>query len=125
MQKFTTLFINNQEQSFRQIDACHDGKGSFLLKDVIAKVENKQFIKYIHDDIIPPGSTFGNHEHDGGEPFEEWYFCLGGEGVMMLDGQDYSMKSGDISVCYDGGSHGIKNTGQEDLRILVIGVSPA
>ena len=124
MNQLTTLFVNNQNDQYRKCEACHGGSGPFLLKDVIGKVKEKQFIKYLHDDIIPPGSTFGDHAHNGDEPFEEWYFCLSGDGVMSQDGQDYAMKPGDISVCFNGGSHGIRNTGKEDLRILVIGVSP-
>ncbi len=120
----TTLFVNNKNDSYRKCEACHGGEGSFLIKDVIGRVLEKQFIKYLHDDVILPGSSFGDHEHKSDTPFEEWYFCLSGKGVMTLDGKAYEMKPGDISVCYNNGSHGIKNTGKEDMRILVIGVSP-
>lgn len=119
----TTLFVNNQSTPFNQCEKCHDGVGPFRFKDILGQVKGKQFVKYVHDDLIPPGSTFGDHPHRSGASFEEWYLCLSGEGVMTLDGKDYPMKPGDISVCYDQGSHGIRNTGKEDLRILVIGAA--
>lgn len=120
----TTLFVNNQDDTYLKYDACHGGEGPFLLKDVIGKVKDKQYIKYLHDDILPPGSAFGDHAHTSNEPVEEWYFCLAGEGVMTLDGKPHAMKAGDISACYANGSHGLRNTGQEDMRILVIGITP-
>lgn len=118
-----TLFVSNQDNPYSKCESCHGGKGSFFMKDVISKVSQKQFIKYFHDDVITPGATFGNHAHRGNKLFEEWYFCLSGEGIMILDDEKYEMKPGDISVCYNNGSHGIENTGGKDMHILVIGVS--
>lgn len=43
---------------------------------------------------------------------------------MQLDGEDHRMRPGDISVCLANGHHGIKNTGTDDLRILVICAAP-
>jgi len=123
MSRKTTSFANNQDRSYRKCEGCHGGEGPFLFKDVVEKIQEKLLVKYLHDDVIAPGSSFGDHAHKGENPFEEWYFCLSGEGVMTLDGKAYPMKPGDISVCRNGGSHGIKNTGKEDMRILVIGVS--
>jgi glyoxylate utilization-related uncharacterized protein len=116
----TTLFINNQNRHSSRSEQCHGGIGPFDLLDVIRPAEKKLFIKFIHDDIVPPGSTFGIHDHKSETPFEEWYYCLSGHGIMHLDGKDYEMNPGDISVCYANGSHGIRNTGNENMRILVI-----
>jgi len=114
----TTLFVNNQDNVYREYEKCHGGEGRFLFRDLIEGVGAKRSVEYIHDDIIPPGSTFGLHTHnDGGE---EWYICLSGNGIMTNDGKDYEMKAGDVSVCYAMGTHGIRNTGRENMRILVI-----
>jgi len=120
----TTIFVDNRNHPYQKSEGCHGGKGPFLCKDVIGAIQEKLLIKYLHDDVIPPGSSFGDHAHKGDAPFEEWYFCLSGQGVMTLDGKAYDMKPGDISVCCNNGSHGIENTGKEEMRILVIGVSP-
>ena len=81
-------------------------------------------MKFIHDDIIPPGSSFGYHQHKSDGPVEEFYFCISGHGVMTLDGREYDMGPGDISVCRANGSHGVRNTGKDDMRIIVICASP-
>lgn len=79
-------------------------------------------VKFIHWDVIPPGASIGVHRHDEPE-LEEWYLCLEGQGVMTLDGQEIVMKPGDVSVCRTGGSHGLRNIGEKDLRIIVVGAS--
>ncbi|MEI6071971.1 MAG: cupin domain-containing protein [Verrucomicrobiae bacterium] len=91
----TTRFIRGQENYTLVEEPCHNGIGPWKMKSVIEHVEKKEqlFIKFIHDDIIPPGSSIGYHQHKNDEPEEEWYYCLEGEGIMTLDGKDY-----DISV---------------------------
>lgn len=116
----TTMFISNQDRAYEQWHKCHDGEGPLKVMDLIAARGKKQFIKFIHDDVIPPGSTIGDHPHRGEAPFEEWYLVLSGEGIMQLDGKEYVMKPGDISGCFANGHHGIRNTGKEDLRLIVI-----
>jgi len=122
----TTRFIRGQENYILLEQPCHDGIGPWKMKSVIEDVEMKDqvFIKFIHDDIIPPGSSFGYHQHKSDLPEEEWYYCLEGEGIMTLDGEDHDMKPGDISVCYANGFHGIRNTGNKNMRILVICATP-
>ena len=115
----TTVLINNQRE-YATYEKCHGGEGPFLFKDLLGALDEKRFIKYIHDDVIPPGSTFGNHQHPCDGVFEEWYFVISGRGVMQLDGREYEMRAGDISGCFAKGCHGIKNTGTDNLRILVI-----
>ena len=51
----TTLFIRNRDKGYSQSEQCHGGTGPFNLMDVLAAAEEKLFIKFIHDDVIPPG----------------------------------------------------------------------
>ena len=118
----TTAFINRQE--YRDHAGCHGGVGPFRALDFVLPAGEKQFIKFIHDDIIPPGSTFGYHQHASDQPMEEWYICLSGRGVMTLDGIDHAMAPGDSCVCRANGSHGLRNTGDEAMRIIVVFASP-
>lgn len=124
MRQQTTAFVPGHAKSYIHYDSCHGGVGPFQLRDLIMESPRKQFIRYIHDDIVPPGSSFGEHSHISDAPFEEWYLCLDGEGIMTLDDKDYPFKPGDTTVCFAGGRHGVRNTGSQDLRLLVIAVGP-
>lgn len=116
----TTEFIPARKHMFFE-KPCHGGKGSWYYNDMTEFIP-KGLIKYIHDDILPPGSSFGAHDHaaDTAITEEEFYICLSGKGMMILDGKEYPFAPGDVTVCRNGGSHGIYNNSSEDLRFLVI-----
>lgn len=123
--RITGLFANNEGNQYRECEGCHGGTGGFFFRDLLQSVSGRLYIKYIHDDMIPAGSSFGDHDHKGDKPSEEWYVCLSGNGVMTVNGKEYPMNPGDVSVCFCNGSHGLRNTGAGDMRILVIGASAA
>ena len=79
-------------------------------------------IQFVHDDILPPGTTIGEHSHIGNE---EIYFIVDGEGTLILDGVQHSVSSGDISLCRSGHSHGLINSGKTDMRLLVVCIEAA
>ena len=115
----TTEFIPAHEPIIAE--KCHGGEGTFSLNDVLKDMDpaGYQSIKFIHNNHIPPKTTYGIHKHEGSN-FEEWYYCLEGTGIMHLDGQEYVMKPGDIAVCRSEGTHGLENNSDSDLHIIVI-----
>jgi mannose-6-phosphate isomerase-like protein (cupin superfamily) len=118
----TTDFVKAKKHQFFT-QPCHGVKGAWHFKDYIDSLsKDKSIVKFIHDDILPPGSSFGIHEHKfhDDELFEEWYLCLAGHGIMTLDGVQHPFGEGDITVCRSGGSHGVENTGDSDMRLIVI-----
>ena len=115
----TTEFLPARNHE-RHTEPCHGGSGPWYFKDLLAGLTDKGVIQYIHDDILPPGSSFGCHAHGAQDHSEEWYLCLSGHGTMILDGCEYPFGPGDANVCRGGGSHGLRNDGPEDLRFLVI-----
>lgn len=118
----TTESLKAQKHEYHETP-CHGGKGPWYYKNLLEGISEKNLIRFIHDDILPPGSEFGVHAHSmGGIRNEEWYICLSGKGMMILDGEEVPFEEGDINVCRNGGSHGIVNNSAEDLRLLVISV---
>lgn len=113
----TTFLIERQAMAHREVQRCHDGEGPMGATFVLG---GKQFegrcIRFLHDNILPPGSSIGYHRHDSGE---EYYLVLSGHGTMQLDGEEYPIGPGDISAVFAGGSHGLINDGDEDMRLIV------
>lgn len=116
----TTEFAKAKPHEFHSTP-CHGGKGAWYFKDYISGMSKENpIVRFVHDDILPPGSEFGVHEHSNSEMnVEEWYLCLSGQGTMILDGEKVPFGEGDINVCRNGGSHGVINSGDKDMRILV------
>jgi uncharacterized RmlC-like cupin family protein len=67
--------------------------------------------------IIPAGTQFGVHIHDGSE---EMYFIVKGRGVALLDGEEHSVGPGDFLMLRNGGAHGLRNDGPEDVELLCV-----
>ena len=61
---------------------------------------------------VPPGASFGIHEHKGEE---EFYCILSGTGEYYDNGEYVQVGPGDTTLCRSGEKHGMKNNGTEDL----------
>ena len=70
--------------------------------------------------VLMPGAFVGYHRHEGNE---EIYYVLSGEGEYLHDGERSTMGPGDASLVKSGKCHGIRNTGEQDLRLLVFGAA--
>lgn len=114
----TTLFKPRSEMPRRSLNECHGGKGALDFTDVLGKTPGlERNLAFIHDDVLAPGVTIGEHRHDGNE---EYYFIVSGTGTMTLDGRRVEVNAGDLTAVYPGGSHALENSGHEAMRILVI-----
>ena len=97
---------------------CHGGKGSIDWTEILVGKDSKSGkIRFIHDDILPPGTSVGIHQHDSGE---EYYYILSGHGVMTLNDDEFEVQKGDITGVFPGGRHGLENRSDKELRVLVI-----
>ena len=97
------------------LDRCHNGEGTLLSKSVLDGLESEKF-GLMHSDEIPAGVSIGEHLH---MYEEEIYYLLSGKGILTFDGKQYEMKSGDISLCKPGHSHGFAAI--DDSRMIVVG----
>jgi len=64
---------------------------------------------------LKPGSAIGYHEQHE----DEIYYVLSGTGVMTIDGKSFDVSAGTAVLTRPGSSHGLKQTGAEDLVILI------
>jgi len=102
----------------KPLPECHGGVGALDFAVVLGGPDQAgRLLRFMHDDVLAPGVSIGVHGHDDSE---EYYFILAGRGVMTLDGVRHEVGPGDVAAVYPGGSHGLENTGGEDLRIVVV-----
>ncbi len=115
----TTVLKRRSDLHRGPLDKCHGGVGTLDFTVVMDGREcDGQALRFLHDDVLPPGVSIGVHAHK----HEEHYYVLSGRGKMTLDGQVHDVGPGDVASVYAGGSHGLMNDGTEDLRLIVIGL---
>ena len=115
----TTLLRRCKDMKHASLDKCHGGEGALDWTDVVSGKELEgRALKFFHHNILAPGVTIGVHEHNS----EEYYYIIDGKGTMVLDGEEFEVGAGDITGVFAGGSHGLRNDSDADLRIVVIDV---
>ena len=69
---------------------------------------------------MDPGTSIGYHQH--GEN-EELYVILEGSGTMTVNGETSKVQAGDVIVNKPGWSHGLENTSETTIKLLVFEVA--
>jgi len=116
----TTLLKRYAEMHRAPLPNCHDGSGVLDFTAVLDGLDLLgRRLAFLHDDILDPGVSIGEHHHDHDE---EYYYIISGQGTMQLDGVRHAVGPGDVSAVFPGGRHGLENTGDQPLRILVVGL---
>jgi mannose-6-phosphate isomerase-like protein (cupin superfamily) len=64
---------------------------------------------------LKPGSGIGYHE----QKEDEIYYVLSGRGTMTIDGKSFDVEPGTAVLTRPGSSHGLKQTGTQDLVIMI------
>jgi len=65
--------------------------------------------------VLHPGSSIGYHKQET----DEVYYFTGGTGKMTINGQEFAVKAGDAVLTRTGSSHGVVQTGDGDLTIII------
>jgi len=68
---------------------------------------------------VPAGSSIPVHRHDQDE---EIYFIFEGEGILTVDGEEVRVGPGALAACRQGGSHGLVNTSEREIRLIVVAI---
>lgn len=101
------------------VENVHDGSGKLTCLDMLkGHVNDGHGFRFVHDNILEPGATVGEHLHQGDE---EIYFVLEGNGIMIEDGVEFEIHAGDLSLVQSGHTHGLRNNSDTSMRLLVIG----
>ena len=65
--------------------------------------------------VLHPGAAIGYHL----QKEDEVYYMLSGTGVMQMNGKEFPVKAGDAILTRPGSSHGLKQTGKDDLVLII------
>lgn len=66
--------------------------------------------------VLKPEAAIGYHQ----QKEDEVYYIVSGKGLMKLNDKTYEVNSGDAILTRTGSFHSIKNTGYEDLVLIIV-----
>jgi len=70
--------------------------------------------------VLAPGNMIEAHA----DPYEEIYFILEGNGLIRVGDEEKEVKPMDATYLPAGIPHALTNTGEADLKILVVAAPP-
>jgi len=91
----------------------HDGGGNTTAYNFFSK--SPGFKLAFRKRVLHPGSAIGYHL----QKEDEIYYVLSGQGQMEMNGKTFEVQAGDAILTRPGSSHGLKQTGKEDLVIII------
>jgi mannose-6-phosphate isomerase-like protein (cupin superfamily) len=91
----------------------HNGGGQTVGYSFFSKVPKLKLV--FRKRALKPGSGIGLHV----QREDEIYYVLSGTGTMTLDGKTVNVTPGTAVLTRTGSSHSLKQTGSEDLVILI------
>ena len=91
----------------------HNGGGETVGYSFFAKTPNLTLV--FRKRAFKPGSGIGYHE----QKEDEIYYVLSGRGVMTIDDKSFEVTPGTAVLTRPGSSHGLKQSGPDDLVILI------
>ncbi len=105
------------ERKIVKEDHVRGGAGFMLTESLLAPEELGEHCKLFARVTLKPGCEVGHHDHHGET---ETYYILAGKGEYDDNGKAVPVEVGDVTFCKDGDSHGLKNTGTEDLEFIAL-----
>jgi mannose-6-phosphate isomerase-like protein (cupin superfamily) len=99
------------------VNSLRGGKGTVEVVHLLEKDQFHNKGRLFALNRLKPGTSIGYHKHEG--DYEGYYF-IRGEGTFNDNGSEYPVRAGDFTLINVGESHGIDNTGGEDLEFIAL-----
>lgn len=107
------IVIEHDADVARHEPGTHNGGGQTVGYSFFRTVPNLKLV--FRKRAFKPGSGVGHHV----QKEDEIYYVLSGTGTMTLDGKTVDIKPGTAVLTRPGSSHSLKQTGTEDLVVLI------
>jgi mannose-6-phosphate isomerase-like protein (cupin superfamily) len=105
--------LDREKDLAQQQPGPHDGGGTTTAHNFFAKAADCKLV--FRKRILHPGSSIGYHL----QKEDEIYYIISGTGEMKMNGKTFPVAAGDAILTRPGSSHGLTQTGKDDLVIII------
>ena len=109
-QKF---IIEHENDIAKQEAGTHNGGGNTIGYSFFSKAKDLKLV--FRKRVLKPGSAIGYHLQNE----DEIYYIISGKGIMKMNDSTFAVQAGDAILTRPGSSHGLQQTGKEDLVIII------
>jgi quercetin dioxygenase-like cupin family protein len=107
----------NQDEVRKSFFKAHGGGEAVMLLDSSLM----QNILFLAQGDLKPGKEIESHV----DPYEEIYYILEGEALMMVGGEKQRVKPNNAIWIPCGATHSLKNDGKDVCKVLIFAAMPA
>ena len=108
-----TYILEHEKEIAKNEPGTHNGGGNTIGYSFFSKADSLKLT--FRKRVLHPGSAIGYHL----QKEDEVYYVISGTGEMQMNGKVFPVKPGDAILTRPGSSHGLKQTGKEDLVIII------
>jgi mannose-6-phosphate isomerase-like protein (cupin superfamily) len=105
--------LEHEQQIARDEPGPHNGGGSTSAYLFFSKASGSKLV--FRKRVLHLGAAIGYHL----QKEEEIYYVVSGQGEMKMNGKVFQVNAGDAILTYQGSSHGLKQTGKDDLVLII------
>jgi mannose-6-phosphate isomerase-like protein (cupin superfamily) len=105
--------LEHEKDIAKNEPGTHNGGGSTTGYSFFSKADSLKLT--FRKRVLHPGSAIGYHL----QKEDEIYYVISGTGEMQMNGKTFPVKAGDAILTRPGSSHGLKQTGKDDLVIII------
>jgi mannose-6-phosphate isomerase-like protein (cupin superfamily) len=104
----------------RPMPAMFGGKGEVQYRRAFDGAIFSTAWSYVDHVVVPPGASVGPHSTGN---IAEIAYVMNGAGVVSVGGETAPIKASDVVPIRTGETHGFENTGDQPLKLIVIGIA--
>jgi mannose-6-phosphate isomerase-like protein (cupin superfamily) len=105
--------LEHEKDLVKNEPAPHNGGGMSTVYNFFMNADKSKLV--FRKRVLHPGAAIGYHLQIN----EEIYYILSGSGEMTMNNKVFNVQGGDAILTFPGSSHGLKQTGKEDLVVLI------
>ena len=111
------MLIRKSQQEFDQMHDPKGGKGCLDRWNLLPPSFADKKIEAFATVALEVGGLVGEHRHINNA---ELFFFIEGQGSVLDNGQEAQVGPGDLLATEQGGSHGVRNSGQVPLKYVAV-----
>jgi mannose-6-phosphate isomerase-like protein (cupin superfamily) len=112
-QQQTGYILQHEKDIAKDEPAPHEGGGNSTVYNFFNKADNSKLV--FRKRVLHAGAAIGYHL----QKEEEIYYILSGTGEMTMNDKTFTVAAGDAILTFAGSSHGLKQTGINDLELMI------